>query len=54
MSKYRHRQTTTAAYISELAYADKVWKLLVNSGVKPSEAHKRAGISKLLAGKLLA
>ena len=49
--KHAYRHTHTSEYVRALEEANKRWKVLVNSGVKPSEAHKRAGISKLLADK---
>ena len=43
------RRTETRKYLNLLKEADDSWKQLVKFGMKPSEAHKRAGISYVLA-----
>jgi len=43
------RRTETRKYLNLLEEADKSWKQLVKFGMKPSDAHKKAGISYALS-----
>jgi hypothetical protein len=48
-TKSATRRKETNTYLNKLQEADKEWKKLVSSGAKPSDAHKKAGISYILA-----